>query len=284
MTGAPASLPRRSRAASPAGPSSARKPLTRTGRYVRGVIGLLVIVAADEALGRAGIVNEDSFPPASTVLKRAVELFGDSEFINVHLRSTLSAWGLGLLIATLVAVPLGVLLGSVPIVNTATRSLVEFLRPIPSVALIPLVGLILGSGLQMKVTLIVYAAVWPVLFNTVYGLRDVDPVAKETMRTFGFGPLAVLWRVGLPAAAPFIYTGVRMASSIALILTVGTEILSGFGEGVGIFIAMAGNDPSGTADVLAGTVWAGCLGLIVNAVLVGGERRLFRWHFREARA
>ncbi|WP_245627717.1 ABC transporter permease [Actinomadura oligospora] len=257
--------------------------MTRRGRFVRGLVGVLVTVGALEALGRAHLVSEENFPPASKVLSRAAELARDHDFVFVQLKATLEAWGLGMLLAIVIAVPLGLLFGTVPYVNTAARALVEFLRPIPSVALIPLVGLILGSGLEMKVTLITYAAVWPVLFNTLYGLRDVDPLAKETLRAFGFGPLAILWRAVLPAAAPFIYTGVRLAASIALILAVGTEVLSGFGEGLGNFIGQAAIALGGTEDVLAGTVWAGCLGLIVNVLLMLGERRLFHWHFREGR-
>jgi NitT/TauT family transport system permease protein len=236
------------------------------------VLGLL-----SEILGRAGIVHRDFLPPASTILGRAVSLAGDGYFLT-NLWSTIKAWAIGLAIAVGGGVPLGLLLGSVPMLNTAVRAVVEFLRPIPSVALIPLVSLILGSGQTTEVTLIVYAAAWPVLFNTIYGLQDVDPVAKETMRTFGFGRLAVIWRVSLPSAAPFIATGVRLAAAIALILAVGTEILSGFGQGLGTFIAQAQQSIDGTKDVLAGTVWTGALGLLVNVVLVQGERRLFRWH------
>jgi NitT/TauT family transport system permease protein len=206
-----------------------------------------------------------------------VSLAGDDYFMT-NLWSTLRAWALGLAIAVLGGVPVGLALGSVPVLNTAVRAVVEFLRPIPSVALIPLVSLILGSGQTTEVTLIVYAAAWPVLFNTVYGLQDVDPVARETMRSFGFGRLAVLWRVSLPSAAPFIATGVRLAAGIALILAVGTEILSGFGSGLGTFIAQAQQSIDGTKDVLAGTVWTGVLGLVINLVLVQGERRLFHWH------
>jgi NitT/TauT family transport system permease protein len=112
----------------------------------------------------------------------------------------------------------------------------------------------------------------------MYGLSDVDPIAKDTMRAFGFGPLAVLWRVSVPAAAPFIATGVRLSAAVALILAIGTEILAGFGQGMGIFIAQAGSAPGGITDALAATVWAGVLGLVVNAVLVQGERRVFAWH------
>jgi NitT/TauT family transport system permease protein len=98
------------------------------------------------------------------------------------------------------------------------------------------------------------------------------------MRTFGFGQLAVIWRVSLPSAAPFIATGVRLAAAVALVLAVGTEILSGFGNGLGTFIAQAQQSVDGTKDVLAGTVWTGALGLLVNLVLVQGEQRLFGWH------
>jgi NitT/TauT family transport system permease protein len=253
-----------------------RRP-SRLGTWLRGLAGLAVLALLSEILGRAGIVHRDYLPPASTILGRAVSLAGDDYFLT-NVVSTLKAWALGLAIAVAGGVPAGLVLGSVPVLNTAVRAVVEFLRPIPSVALIPLVSLILGVGQTTEVTLIVYAAAWPVLFNTIYGLQDVDPVAKETMRTFGFGRLEVIWRVSLPSAAPFIATGIRLAAAVALILAVGTEILSGFGEGLGTFIAQAQQTVDGTKDVLAGTVWTGAIGLLVNLVLVQGERRLFRWH------
>jgi NitT/TauT family transport system permease protein len=255
-----------------------RQGLTRTGRWARGAAGLAVLAAASEVLGRAGIVDRDYLPPASAIIARAAGLMGDSVFL-ADLWTTVRSWAIGLAIAVGAGVPLGLLLGSVPVLNTAVRAIVEFLRPIPSVALIPLVSLILGTGARTEVTLIVYAAAWPVLFNTIYGLQDVDPVAKETVRAYGFTGLAVVRLVSLPSAAPFIATGVRLAAAIALILAVGTEILSGFGDGLGVFIAQAQQSVDGTTDVLAGTLWAGVLGLVINLLLVSGERRLFRWHF-----
>jgi len=238
-----------------------------------------LVLATSEALGRAGIVHEDFLPPASVILTRAAELAVDRTFLT-DVGATLTAWAVGLLIATGVAVPLGLALGTIPPVARAVTTIVEFLRPIPSVALIPLVAMLLGTGLQLKLTVIVYASVWPVLFNTVYGLRAVDPVAKDTLRAFGFGRLAVLWRVSVPATAPFIATGVRMAAAVALILAVTAEMFGGFGEGIGIFIAQASNYPGGVDDTLAATVWAGALGLAINTLLWRGERRLFHWVYR----
>ncbi|MEV6168848.1 ABC transporter permease [Streptomyces sp. NPDC051954] len=241
-----------------------------------GVLGVLLAFGVCEAVSRAGIVRRSYLPPASEVLSRAFELAGDSVFLD-GIGATLRAWVLGLGLACAIAVPLGLLLGSVPLVDAAVRAIVEFLRPLPSVALIPLVSLLLGSGTETKVALITYACVWPILFNTIYGLGETDPLAKDTLRAFGFGRLAVLLRVELPGTAPFIAAGIRISAAVALILAVATEILAGFGEGLGIFIAQASLSTDGTRDVLAGVVWAGALGLVINGALVWGERRLFPW-------
>ncbi|MEU6253655.1 ABC transporter permease [Streptomyces sp. NPDC047043] len=241
-----------------------------------GALGVLLAFGVCEAVGRAGLVRRSYLPPASEVLVRAVELAGDRAFLD-GVGATLWAWALGLALAVAIAVPLGLLLGSVPVVDSAVRVIIEFLRPLPSVALIPLVSLLLGVGIGTEVALITYASVWPVLFNTIYGLGETDPLAKETLRVFGFGRLAVLLRVELPATAPFIAAGIRISAAVALVLAVATELLSGFGEGLGIFIAQAQLATDGTRDVLAGVVWAGVLGLLINGALVWGERRLFPW-------
>ncbi|GAA2844158.1 hypothetical protein GCM10020220_036740 [Nonomuraea rubra] len=109
----------------------------------------------------------------------------------------------GLLIATLYrAVPVGVLLGRAEPAGAGGPPLLEFMRPIPSVAIIPLAILLIPVDELMKISVIVYASVWPILINTLYGMHDVDPLAKESLRSFGFGPLAVLTRVSLPQRRP----------------------------------------------------------------------------------
>jgi len=256
-------------------PAQARAP--RLSRWARGLVGLLVLLVGLEVLGRAGVVDRSYLPPSSEILTRAARQLFEAGFLTA-VGATMSAWLLGLLIATGIGVPLGLLLGSVPGVNAAAGAVVEFLRPIPSVALIPLASLVLGSGIEMKASMIVYASLWPVLFNTIYGLADTDPVAKETLRSFGFGRLSVLWRVALPSAAPFIATGVRLASTVALILVISTEMLSGIGDGLGMYIAQARTGTDSAQTVLACTFWAGIIGLVINTVFVSGERRLFRWH------
>jgi len=261
---------------SPAALSPAR-PFAATTRWSRRAVGVLAFAALVEVLGRAGIAGRDVLPPTSEILLRAGELVLDPAFRG-HAATSLLAWAIGLGTAALVAVPLGLLLGSVPLIDAATRAIVEFLRPIPSVALIPLVALVIGTGLQLRVTLVIYASLWPILYNTMYGLRGVDPVAKESLRSYGFGRPAVLWWVALPSAAPFIMTGFRLATGVALILTVSTEIVAGRGEGIGVFVFFAGIAvPARMGDILAGVFWVGLFGVVVNALLVAAERRLFRW-------
>jgi NitT/TauT family transport system permease protein len=154
---------------------------------------------------------------------------------------------------------------------------VEFLRPIPSVALIPLAVLIFGTGTQMRVFVMTFAAIWPILFNTIYGLMEVDPLAKETARSYGSGRLAVVLRVSLPSAAPFVLTGVRLAAAIALILEVTAELFGGGGRGIGTVISVAIYGSGQKDVVLAATLVAGLLGLLANLVLEYAGRRGMVW-------
>ncbi|WP_226898829.1 ABC transporter permease [Nonomuraea phyllanthi] len=254
------------------------RPASTAIRWSRRAAGALAFAALIELVSRTGLVDPQFLPPATEILARAAALTADPEFL-AHALTSLIAWAAGLGLAVVIAVPLGLLLGSVPIVDAATRSVVEFLRPIPSVALIPLVSLLIGTGTQVRITLAVYASLWPILYNTMYGLRLVDPLAKESLRSYGFGPLAMLRRVSFPSSAPFITTGIRLAAAVALILVVSTEIVAGRGEGIGVFMFYAGIAvPARMTDILAAVLWVGLFGVLVNAVLVAAERRAFRWH------
>jgi NitT/TauT family transport system permease protein len=248
-------------------------------RGAHGLAGAAVLLLIAEVLGRSGLISQSVLPLASTVLARAVGLAGNTGFL-ADAGATLEAVAAGLAIAVAVAVPCGLVLGSVPGVRSATRAVVEFLRPIPAVAVIPLAALVLGPGLRMNITLVGYAAVWPVLFNTIHGLDDVDPLATETLRAFGFGPLAVIWRVWLPSAAPFIITGIRLAASIALVLSIGIGVVTGRidGNGIGAFIADESSGGGGTPQILAAALWAGVLGVAVNGLLGWAGRTALPWH------
>ncbi|MEV0152091.1 MULTISPECIES: ABC transporter permease [unclassified Nonomuraea] len=245
-------------------------------RLLRGLAGAAGFLVAGELVIRFALSSDLVFPPPSVVLYEAARLLADPGFLAGAV-TTLRNWLLGLLIAVVVAVPLGVLLGALSPVERAVRPLLEFMRPIPSVAIIPLAILLIPLDMAMKISVIVYASVWPILINTLYGMHDVDPVAKDSLRSFGFGPLAVLRRVSLPSAAPFVATGVRIAAGVALILAISAELLAGGTGGMGVFVIQAGT--GNRMDLmLAATFWAGALGLTANMMLMAAERRLFHWH------
>jgi NitT/TauT family transport system permease protein len=249
------------------------------GPWARGTAGVVVFLLLAEAAGRLGVISRSALPLTSSVLARVVLLAGNTRFL-ADFGATVEAWAVGMAITVAAGVPLGVLLGSLPGVRAATRTIVEFLRPIPSVALILLVSLLLGPGLRMSVTLIVYGAIWPVLYNTIAGIDDVDPLAKETNRAFGFSGLATVRMVSLPSAAPFIATGIRLASAVAIILDIAAGYITGpiNGPGIGAYIAQESTGASDLTVILAATVWAGMLGLALDLILMGAQRRLLRWH------
>jgi NitT/TauT family transport system permease protein len=253
-------------------------------RWMRGLVGAAVLFGLVELLTRAGLVSSDYLPPASSILRETIGLFGDGEF-RKSLWGTLKACLIGLSLSVLVAVPVGLVLGLSPLVHKATSTILEFLRPIPSVALIPLAILLYGRGTEMKVALAMYACVWPILFNTIYGIRSVDPVASDTARVFGLGKVKTATRVHLRSAAPFVYTGVKIAASIAVILVVSAELLAGGAAAGGIGILMLNASSIGDQSrVYALTIVSGLIGLVLNIGFASVERRLFPWNVQEDEA
>jgi NitT/TauT family transport system permease protein len=242
------------------------------------VAGVLIFFLAAELVTRLEIVPPIYLPRASTVLHRMLVLLQDPKFLRQVL-ATLEAWAVGLTIAIVISVALGVLIGASEPAYRMIAPVIELMRPIPSVALIPLGILLWGQGFSMKVILVAYAATWPILFNTVYGVHDVDPIAVQTARCFGLRPAAVLWRISLPSAAPFVFTGIRISASIGLIVVIGAELLASADSGIGSYILFVSSNGGQMDSVLAGAAIAGMVGVIINALLATIDRRLFGWRY-----
>ena len=189
---------------------------------------------------------------------------------------TVRGWALGLAVATALAVPIGILLGSSEFAASAFRVPIEFLRPIPSAALIPLLFLTLGTTLQSEIFLASFGAFWPLLVQTMYGVRDVDPLAIDTGRSFGVGRLERLYRIKLPSAVPYIATGMRISSGVSLILAFTAELFMG-NPGLGQKVNFA--QSFGLENQLyAYALATGFLGVAIHLLSTALERRALRWH------
>ncbi|MET9592642.1 ABC transporter permease [Streptomyces sp. NPDC006516] len=240
-----------------------------------GLAGLAGFLALVEAVPRTGLVSSDYLPPTSRIAGALADEFADAAFWAA-LGETLTGWSVGLLIATVLGVAAGTVINGVPNLRRATASTIEFLRPIPSVALIPLAVLLYGTDLRSTLLLVVYAAFWQILVQVLYGAQDVDPVADETARSYGLSARARIRHVVWPTALPYVMTGIRLAASVALILAVTAELVIG-SPGLGSRIAVAQTSQA-VPDMYALVVVTGLLGLIVNVGARAVERRALAWH------
>ncbi|MGW0144009.1 ABC transporter permease [Streptomyces sp. NPDC003333] len=240
-----------------------------------GVAGLAGFLALAEAVPRLGLVGDDYLPPAGRIAVALGDEAADPAFWTA-LGDTLTGWALGLALASGAGIVLGVVLSVVPYLRQATASTVEFLRPIPSVALIPLAVLLYGSELRSVLLLVVYASFWQVLIQVLYGVQDVDPVAEETARSYGLGPWARIRYVLWPTALPYVMTGVRLAAAVALILAVTAELVIG-APGLGQRIGVAQTSQA-VPEMYALIVVTGLLGLVINVGARAVERRALAWH------
>jgi NitT/TauT family transport system permease protein len=249
---------------------------TKRRSTVRGLIGLVGFLIIWELASLTHVVNPTYIPPPSTVFVQVGKLFATPVFDTDLIASAL-AWLIALLIATVIAVPLGLLLGSVPGIRVASSAIVEFLRPIPAVTLIPVVIVAFGDGAQTKIILSVFIAIWPLLFNVIYGLHEVDPQFVDTAQVFRTNRLRIAFAVKLPCVIPFVLTGIRLSAALSLITIVSTEFLDGSGVGFGAYIYNNAETSGNMGIELAGVVIAGLLGYLVNQGLAGMQNRWFSW-------
>lgn len=245
------------------------------GRLTLPLLGIAGFVGLWEVLPRLGVVPSDFLPPASEVLGVLGEQAASLTFWQAVL-DTVTAWALGLAIAFVAAVVLGFVVGSMPVLQAFTRSTVEFLRPIPSVALIPLAALLFSTDIRSTLLLVVYASFWQVYIQVLHGVVDTDPVAEETARSYRLRFWQRIRHLTVPSALPYVLTGLRLGAAVALILAITAELVIG-SPGIGKQIAVA-RSSGAVALVYALVIATGALGVLVNVGIRMLERRVLYWH------
>jgi ABC-type nitrate/sulfonate/bicarbonate transport system permease component len=257
--------------------------MLRRGRsfLVRYGLGLALILLWQYATMRAGSIF---FPPPLEIAQRAIGLWlsgppsrlflGDGFFQDV-IPSVLRMLG-GWALAVAIGVPLGVVIGRSRAASDLTNPTLQFLRAIPGPALIPVFIILLGTGVTMRVTLIAFGSIWPILLNAIEGTRTVDPVQIDTARAYRLPAHARLWRIVLPAAMPKIFAGVRVSLALAVILMVVSELVAST-NGIGYRIQNS-QIMFLLTDMWCGIVLLALLGYTLNWMFLKIEDRVLAWH------
>lgn len=238
------------------------------------ILTTAAILGGWEALSATGVLPGE-IPPISAI---AGWLWDNaaSGALWTAVGQTLSHWAVALVIGVAVGAVAGGAMAAIPAVNALLLGSVEFFRPIPVVVYLPIMLLLFGATAEVVVLLAAVAAVWPMLLQTLYGVKDVDPVTRDTARVFGLTTRQRLMYVTAPSVLPYFSTGVRIASTITLLVAIGMELI-GAVPGLGNTLATYANNGLYEATY-AVIVVAGLLGVALNAVFERLERRALRWH------
>jgi ABC-type nitrate/sulfonate/bicarbonate transport system permease component len=256
-------------------PARERQALARLGAVAIPVLSVLAALGLWELISRTEVISQRDLPAMSTTVQALWSMVQTSVFW-IAFGQTVRGWAIGLGLAAVLAIPIGISLGSSEFAASAFRVPIEFLRPIPSAALIPLLFLTLGTTLKSEVFLATFGAFWPLLVQTMYGVRDVDPIALVTARSFRLGRSERLFRVTLPSALPYIFTGIRISSTVALILAFTAELFMGtpgLGQRLNYVETFGLND-----QIYALALATGFLGVAIHFAVSAVEKRVLRWH------
>jgi ABC-type nitrate/sulfonate/bicarbonate transport system permease component len=199
-----------------------------------------------------------------------------SDNVTSDLLPTLRRMILGFLLAVGAGVGLGLLIGLVPVLHELTSPIVGFLRAIPPVALLPPAIVILGIGDVMRVFLIAFVCIWPVLLNVADGIRDLDRTMLDAARAYRINGWFWMRTVLLPALGPRAFAGMRTSLSFAVIMAVTSEMVAAT-NGVGTFLVRA-QQGFQMPHMWATIIVIGLIGFLLNSLFILLERRVLRWH------
>ncbi|WP_424133861.1 ABC transporter permease [Roseomonas chloroacetimidivorans] len=246
-------------------------------RLLPGLAFLALLIAALEWLVQNGFIRRALMPPPSAIWEVLSDLLASGEVLG-PLFATLKLVFAGFAIGSVIGIALGTAMGWWGAAYRLLEPLVELMRPIPKSALVPPLMLFLGIDNTMKITSVALAVTFPVLVNTLQGVRGVDRVLLDSARTHGWGTARALWYVVLPASLPFILAGMRTSLGLALIIAVLSEMLTGQG-GLG-FLILDMQRSFLIRQMYAWLVILAVVGLLLNAAFAWAEARALHWQTR----
>jgi ABC-type nitrate/sulfonate/bicarbonate transport system permease component len=242
---------------------------------LHGAVVLLAVMAAWELASRGEILNPLFFPPVTKILKSFFALISSGE-IPAQILNSVRRASSGYILAAVVFIPLGILMGLFDGLRRALEVVIETARPIPPPVVVPVAMLFFGLGEGMKIFVIFFSSAWPILLNTIDGVKNIDRVLVQTARTFGLSQGSAIVKVILPAASPQIMTGLRVSLAITLILVVISEMV-GSSDGIGYFILDAQRRLK-VDRMYAGMLSLALLGYLLNQIFVLFTNYFLSWH------
>ncbi|MBI5439868.1 MAG: ABC transporter permease subunit [Deltaproteobacteria bacterium] len=245
------------------------------GRLATQAAVVVLALAAWQAVLALKLVPRWSVPAPAAVLARLGALLTEGVYWKA-VAQTCWSWALGLGLSAAIGVPAGLAIGMSRFAMGSTRLVIDFLRTIPPVALVPLALLLYGPTLPMKLVLVVTGSVWPLIVQSIYASHQLDPTLRQVASSFRLTLRHRIRYLFVPSATPFVSTGFRVAATISLLLCITAELIGG-APGIGYSLGQAeiGGD---LPEMYAYVITAGGLGVLINTGLLGAQRRLLWWH------
>lgn len=252
--------------------------ISKTISYLRTVIQrsliILIFLAIWEILPTMGIINPAFLPPASKVIVTLIKLIS-SGALTTHILISLQRAFIGFALAVLVAVPLGILMGWYKLFEKFVDPLIQAFRNTSTLALYPVFILFLGIGEASKIAILFKAAVWPILINTISGVKNVDPLLIKSARSMAVSNIFLFRKVVLPSSIPSVASGIRIGASISLVVLIAAEMI-GAKAGLG-FLVINYQYNFMIPEMYAAIVTLTVLGLFLNYALVWLEKKATGW-------
>lgn len=245
--------------------------------WVLPILSVLAALLLWQLVTTTGVVSRTEFPTMTDSLGALGQELS-SQRLWGPIGSTLVAWAIGMVITVVAGLVVGSALAFNDIAQRSAAPVIEIFKAIPAIAILPLVILVAGSTLPMKVFLICFAAFWPFVIQVIYGVRSMDPIVLDTAKALGVRGVRRFLTVTVPSASPYIVTGMRIASAQSLILAIVSEIVGG-ADGIGRQILLAENvGTDAYPRMYAYIIVAGLLGIILTGAFFLLERWLMHWH------